>query len=330
MTRFAWIDSLKGIGILMVIIGHMKIPHSLSLIIYSFHMPLFFVISGFLFNELKYKDNQKRLIYNKVSSLLWPFFTFTFILLIVNLLLEHTNNMDIIPYIKTVLKELFFLNDSINTPLWFLTALFSTELLFSSILTINSKIKNIILFTIVIIGFINAYYFGIKFFLNIHIAMIGLLFFAIGYYSKISFFNNDFTLKISFFNSNFIFKILILLFIFLILVFNNQKIDMYSMDYGNPFIFVLSAFIGTIILFGLIFHYQKLKYINGILEYFGKNSLALLVMHQIVPIISKDVIGVLPFRLDRLLSVLLLLLSVELISRYLPFFLKLNIKVNHD
>ena len=39
--RINWIDQVKGIGILLVVIGHMNIPQELSKIIFSFHMPLF-------------------------------------------------------------------------------------------------------------------------------------------------------------------------------------------------------------------------------------------------------------------------------------------------
>ena len=55
--RINWIDQAKGIGILLVVIGHMNIPQDLSKIIFSFHMPLFFFISGYLYNEKKYSVN---------------------------------------------------------------------------------------------------------------------------------------------------------------------------------------------------------------------------------------------------------------------------------
>lgn len=42
--RVEWIDLAKGIGILLVIIGHSKIYGGLKIFIFSFHMPLFFVL----------------------------------------------------------------------------------------------------------------------------------------------------------------------------------------------------------------------------------------------------------------------------------------------
>ena len=49
--RILAFDLLKGVGILLVILGHIEIPHSLKTVIYSFHMPLFFFVSGCFFNE---------------------------------------------------------------------------------------------------------------------------------------------------------------------------------------------------------------------------------------------------------------------------------------
>lgn len=50
MNRIVWIDTLKALGIIAVVVGHV-VPGTLAKIIFSFHMPLFFFISGFLFKE---------------------------------------------------------------------------------------------------------------------------------------------------------------------------------------------------------------------------------------------------------------------------------------
>ena len=48
--RLAEFDVLKGIGILLVVIGHTTISDPLKYIIYSFHMPLFVAVSGYFFH----------------------------------------------------------------------------------------------------------------------------------------------------------------------------------------------------------------------------------------------------------------------------------------
>lgn len=47
--RIEWIDIAKGITILLVVIGHGAINGALRGIIFSFHMPLFFILSSITF-----------------------------------------------------------------------------------------------------------------------------------------------------------------------------------------------------------------------------------------------------------------------------------------
>lgn len=46
--RINWIDCIKGIGIYFVILGHIYKCNNIGIWIYSFHMPLFFILSGYL------------------------------------------------------------------------------------------------------------------------------------------------------------------------------------------------------------------------------------------------------------------------------------------
>ena len=48
-------DIVKGIGIILVVVGHFC--WDLTQFIYLFHLPLFFFVSGYLYNENKYGDN---------------------------------------------------------------------------------------------------------------------------------------------------------------------------------------------------------------------------------------------------------------------------------
>lgn len=57
-------DIMKFFGIMMVIVGHMT-TH-LSAFIFSFHMPLFFILAGYFYRERDLKDellsDAKRLV----------------------------------------------------------------------------------------------------------------------------------------------------------------------------------------------------------------------------------------------------------------------------
>lgn len=55
-NRIEWIDMAKGYGVILVILGHFGLE-KLGYWIYSFHMPLFFFLAGYVFKEkLKIKD----------------------------------------------------------------------------------------------------------------------------------------------------------------------------------------------------------------------------------------------------------------------------------
>ena len=81
MNRIDYLDIAKGIGIILVYIGHCYIgerTQTLSNVIYwiySFHMPFFFFVSGMLFSSKKKKF--RVFIWNKSISLLIPYVFFS-------------------------------------------------------------------------------------------------------------------------------------------------------------------------------------------------------------------------------------------------------------
>ena len=44
-TRIAWLDQLRAIAMLLVVLGHCALPKDSVKYNYSFHMPLFFMIT---------------------------------------------------------------------------------------------------------------------------------------------------------------------------------------------------------------------------------------------------------------------------------------------
>ena len=76
--RLVYIDMLKSFAIFMVVIGHRTDNAILEQYIYSFHIPLFFWISGYLFNP----DKCERLsifLSRRLRTLVIPYFTFAII-----------------------------------------------------------------------------------------------------------------------------------------------------------------------------------------------------------------------------------------------------------
>ena len=313
--RINWIDQAKGIGILLVVIGHMNIPQELSKIIFSFHMPLFFFISGYLYNEKKYSVNFENVFYSKLKSLVWPFITFTIFYLILSVFINQNSIINSFDYVN-----FFKGNRSLNTPLWFLTALFSTEIIFSQIIRFFNIRKAIFLILLIlIIGFFNAIFWRYSFFLNIDIALVTILFFLVGWLFKKynwgkSIFKKGRTLL----------YIIIAAIILLLTSLTNEKINILENIYGNLILMLLAVIFGISLTILLAKQILNFKFLRIVFEYFGKNSLIILGVHIILAPFVVSIFGQMPFRLDRVLSLGLIFVSIELINRYFPIILQLK------
>lgn len=123
--RLPWLDAAKGIGIIFVVMGHIVTDPLLGRFIYSFHMPLFFFLSGIAFNF----SRQEQFIRRHARSLLLPYFTFCILSFLYWFLLERhfrPSNFN---------AESEFLNIFIaqggkyifNSVMWFLPCLFVIE-----------------------------------------------------------------------------------------------------------------------------------------------------------------------------------------------------------
>lgn len=117
--RVDYIDIAKGIGIILVFVGHNLTVNSRSWSwIYSFHMPLFFLISGLTVSLGKYKSYKDYLV-RKINVILVPYILYTVIQLLVFYFI--LNSISFYSVIKIIL---FGWGDN---PLWFLPVLFFVE-----------------------------------------------------------------------------------------------------------------------------------------------------------------------------------------------------------
>lgn len=99
MKRLLWADSLKGLLIVLVVLGH-AIQETLKAgcfenhvwnYIYSFHMPAFMAVSGFLNYRMGGITNRLSMIYRRFRQLMVPFFCWA----LINVLMYppyHINN----------------------------------------------------------------------------------------------------------------------------------------------------------------------------------------------------------------------------------------------
>ena len=54
--RIVWLDVAKGMAIILMVLGHSGLPSVINSFIFAFHMPFFFVASGFLWDDTILKN----------------------------------------------------------------------------------------------------------------------------------------------------------------------------------------------------------------------------------------------------------------------------------
>lgn len=256
-SRIKWIDTLKGLGILLVVFAHLSPALPIEKFIYSFHMFLFFFISGFLYSD-RNNISFKKVVSQKARRLLLPF-----------LFWDVTSCLYIYlcgTPIKTVFKQFFFLDGEYcwNAPIWFLWILFVVESIY---IVINGcQLSISITFLIPILCLVFAYISRDMIVpLKLNIAPIGLLFYWFGTVSK----------KVSVIKKleeNYLISFTIFLLATVILSHLNDRISLFGAYYGNFLLCVICGVCG-ILQISLLARRIHTQAICSALQMFGRDSM---------------------------------------------------------
>lgn len=123
-----WVDWTKIIGIFLVTLGHGNLVSvELNTFIYSFHMPLFFILSGILFKYRNFIESLKK----GWHTLLVPYFIINLIILTyTSILLILKGTFDVQMFLGKVVAVIVGLGynvgylSPVSAPTWFLISLF--------------------------------------------------------------------------------------------------------------------------------------------------------------------------------------------------------------
>lgn len=134
-THFTEISIAKGILIILMVIGHSGAPSLPCNFLYQFHMPCFFLISGFLFKE-KYLDKIGTFVGKRIKGLYIPFVKYSLAFLLLHNIFYHlhlyNNSYTLAEFITRTLKILTLTgSEQLLGGFWFLK-----ELLYASVISI--------------------------------------------------------------------------------------------------------------------------------------------------------------------------------------------------
>ncbi len=284
--RLLYVDVAKGIGILLVVVGHLSWgchTREVHSVINIFHMPFWFFVSAFFFKGSTWYE----LLTKKVSRLVIPYFFYGLFAFVLYYKITPPS------HILTGLKEQmvhFCIGMRSNgymfsSTLWFLSSLFGVYVISNLFTRITDKkyantIKFLLILTLFNVGMLSDYY-DIILPLNLDVSIYMLPYFFLGYYSK------DTVSKIPKVNNRFFLMLTLsaIVFFFYYICIERRYIsdvNIYACKFGvYPFNYI-SAFGGIMILLLLsqfISRYEN-SYMSKILSWLGKNSIIIFIVHQ--------------------------------------------------
>lgn len=305
MQRIEWIDILKGMGIVLMVWGHTSIPTPVNRWIFSFHMPLFFIASGFLFKGIA-NVSFHNFLSHKLRTFVIPylFFLACWILYL---------------YIKkeSLQLNIFTRGDKVGA-FWFLQVLFVVEIIHALVLkNVSQKIYILFILSVYVAGYILSLY-------HIHLPYrlecfgLGSIHFGMGVLLR------NYAKKM---NIRLLGAILLLI-LSIGLSIISPRLDINYNMHGNPIGNVFLAWIGVAAFVGLSKELEMLKGLK-IVKYFllwaGKNSIIIMGLSQVTMIALIDAMnalavpGIISSGLRHILIWCLLFVFSLMLNKYTPF-----------
>lgn len=285
VDRQYW-NIVKGIGIVLVVVGHTC--WDFTTFIYLFHLPLFFFVSGFLYNEEKYGDNPYYNIASRIKSS-WIKYVLIYWGLILLHNLFYVNNMLEIEthlYSKTEIvskmaEAAFGMGSELmGGTLWFAPVLVIASCILGFIVTISRRVYDvtkttwvkiavqaILVIGITVVGYIiEAKYIDLP--AHMQIAWVVMPFLWVGYLLR------NYKIDLSKYLNPIV---AIVCFILVYLASKHYFLDLvFQMVY--PYMHIV-AFLGIYMCLYLAKVLQKIKIVNIIFEIFGKASFWIMFVH---------------------------------------------------
>jgi len=304
MKRNKAMDVMKGLGIVAVVIGHSESP--VTQFIYLYHMPLFFFISGYFYQD-KYSTNLIGLIRKRIGSLYKPYLIYSLIFLMLHNVFFKFNIYNskfiygdkiIYPYsnsgfIKNFIQIILFAGrEPMGGVFWFFTSLFFVNVIFGVISYLSLRVKDgkreyfrliIILILFVVGNLLTKKGFTIPRFNN---SLVMVLMYYIGYmYHRYENYINIENIVIA-----------IICFIGLVVNCFYGSIAVNMNSYLSPDFLIVNALLGIYLNLYISKYIENKKILLNQISYLGKNTVIIMALQ----FISFKFIALLQIKIDLL------------------------------
>lgn len=325
-TRIKWVDVAKFIGIFSIYLGHLDQGASRNFV-FLFHVPLFFLISGCMENFNK-EENFLKYLLKKVKNILIPFFIFSILSIIINVLNSNAPFDSVKDMISLVLKGTIR-NTFFAASLWFLSCLFVIEILFFIIKKV--KIKSIILLLCLGLYIISNTIINLvpivkpHLIYNVDSALYYIIYYAIGY-STFSYIQSFFELDSNKNKVLFVISGIISLVYSSLLFFGKDSLKLVK-EVGiipDNICTMFFPIIRTLIIIWLVFIVSKIFEDNKCLNKIGKETLYLCGSEYIVKVIFGCFVSILSLKLSLTSSLSCCIYSIIIILFAIKFLIPIE------
>ena len=324
--RIVWLDYGKAIAIYLVVLAHTALYKTAEGFIYTFHMPFFFFMSGYLFSYSKYPSYME-FVKRRFRQLLVPYVVINMITYLLWLLVLRNVGSDagedvgaLSPLIAAVTVNATEMVHDI--PLWFLAALFMVENLYYQLYR-NARYRVVVTLLLLLLAVLNNTYNTVRLPFCIDISLVALLFYRLGNVMREKGY-------ILFKWYLFVLSAVVTVAVFML----NGKVAMHANYYNNIFLFIAGGVAGCYSMAYICKQLQLLCGDRALVQTIARNTLPICAFHLIVFAVIKGImlyfLGLspdilsgtfLPNTLFALLSMAVCLLIAKMVNRFLPFVL---------
>lgn len=289
MKRLDYVDVARGIGIILVATGHSILFPMCG----TLHIPLFFMLSGFLCSTDSLEGKEYgSLTVKRAKRLIMPYVFYSILLVLIYGVKELIRGSFTLPgilkaaggclYSTAVLYSNVSSQDNVhflvagNEGLWFLTSLVVASVLFYTIVFVVMKKQLNIWKMAVSAAVLIAAAYGLNRLVvylpwGVDAACLGSVFMLLGFFIR----------NIKWEERYYGFFVLFII-PFVVLHGINGSANMAIHDYGkNMILFVITGMCGALFLFGVGKIFSMIPYVRNGLAYVGKNTLFILAFHTL-------------------------------------------------
>jgi fucose 4-O-acetylase-like acetyltransferase len=287
-----FVNVAKTLAIFLVVLAHLSIPYGFHSFINAFHMPLFFVITGYLINTEK--TSFKFFFIKKLKTLLIPYYVFVVLSFVFWYFLgrkygnDALSEYDLAKYISgsfLAIPSKEYLG--FNFPLWFLPSLFCAEIMLYWIKRILKNYFSIVIICLFGLGILLKEMNLFRLPLGIDVALFALLFIQTGQWLK-----NKNRMDRYICNPPLWMKMLLSIVFLFVTIYISQVngepniVSMAKRIFNNYVLYLIGAVSGSLF---ILYLSNCLLFKSPIFNFYGRNTIVILCLHLIILSLIKGI-----------------------------------------